>query len=257
MTTAAEHYKDCPRGMTIDEWSARIDLAALYRLVALKGWDDLIFTHISMRVPGSKHHYLLSPFGLMFEEVTASSLIKVDVEGNLIGSGSKMINPAAFAIHSAIHKARDDAKCIIHLHTLDGVALSVCAEGLLPLTQHAMIIGGELAYHDYEGIVLNSHEGEQLVNDLGSKHLMLLRNHGTLAVGPNCGAAWLLIYYLESACSIQLRATTHNRELNKPIQGIPEKVQKMTSAWYDGTLGTFAWPSFLRKLERIDPRYRT
>ncbi|VEB33645.1 class II aldolase/adducin family protein [Legionella cherrii] len=257
MTTAGVYYKECPRGMTIDEWAARVDLAALYRLVAWKGWDDLIFTHISMRVPGSQHHYLLSPFGLMFEEVTASSLMKVDVEGHVIESESKMINPAAFTIHSAIYKARDDAKCVIHLHTLDGVALSVCAEGLLPLTQNAMIIGGELAYHDYEGIVLDSQEGEKLVADLGSKHLMLLRNHGTLAVGPNCGAAWLLIYYLESACSMQLRATTHSRELNKPIQGIPEKVHKMSRAWYDGTLGTFAWPTFLRKLDRIDPRYRT
>jgi ribulose-5-phosphate 4-epimerase/fuculose-1-phosphate aldolase len=152
--------------------------------------------------------------------------------------------------------ARPDAQCVIHLHTVDGAALSVRREGLLPLTQHAMIIGDELAYHDYEGVALDLDERERLVADLGTKHIMLLRNHGTLAVGPNCGAAWLLIYYLERACSMQLRAMGNGGELVRPHQSVSEKVHGQSAAWFDGTAGAFAWPSFLRKLDRIDPGYR-
>ncbi|WP_397585131.1 class II aldolase/adducin family protein [Sphingorhabdus sp.] len=238
------------------ERQARVDLAALYRLVALEGWDDLIFTHISMRVPGPEHHFLINPFGMTFGEITASSLVKVDLEGNLVCSADAIVNPAGFVIHGAIHMARPDAQCVIHLHTVDGAALSVRREGLLPLTQHAMIIGGELAYHDYEGVALDLDERERLVADLGTKHIMLLRNHGTLAVGPNCGAAWLLIYYLERACSMQLRAMCNGVELVQPNQGVSEKVHGQSAAWFDGTAGAFAWPSFLSKLDRIDPGYR-
>lgn len=239
------------------ERQARIDLAALYRLVALEGWDDLIFTHISLRVPGPEHHFLLNPFGMMFGEVTASSLVKIDIEGNPVDSESAMVNPAGFVIHGAIHMARADAQCVIHLHTRDGAALSARSEGLLPITQHAMIIGGELAYHDYEGVVLDMDERERLVADLGSKHLMILRNHGTLAVGPNCGAAWLLIQYLERACAMQLRACALGDGLVLPNQGVPEKVHGQSGAWFDGTAGAFAWPAFLRKLDAIDPSYRS
>jgi ribulose-5-phosphate 4-epimerase/fuculose-1-phosphate aldolase len=242
--------------MSDGERQARVDLAALFRLVALEGWDDLIFTHISMRVPGPEHHFLLNPFGMMFGEVTASSLVKIDVEGKPVDAGSAMVNPAGFVIHSAIHMARPDAQCVVHLHTVDGAALSAREEGLLPLTQHAMIIGGELAYHDYEGVALDLDERERLVADLGSKHVMILRNHGTLAVGPNCGAAWLLIYYLERACSMQLRAMGNGSGLVRPHQGVPEKVHGQSAAWFDGTGGAFAWPSFLRKLDRIDPGFR-
>lgn len=241
--------------MSEAERAARIDLAALYRLVALEGWDDLIFTHISLRVPGPEHHFLLNPFGSMFGEITASSLVKVDVEGRPVDDRAALVNPAGFVIHSAVHMARPDAHCVIHLHTVDGAAVSATREGLLPLTQHAMIIGGGLAYHDYEGVALDLDERERLVADLGDKHVMLLRNHGTLAVGPNCGAAWLLIHYLERACSMQLRATASGA-VQLPNQGVPEKVQGQSAAWFDGTAGAFAWPSFLRKLDRIDQSYR-
>lgn len=247
--------------MNETERQARIDLAAFYRLVALEGWDDLIFTHISLRLPGPDHHFLLNPFGMMFGEVTASSLVKVDLEGRPVDPGSAMVNPAGFVIHSAIHMARPDAQCVVHLHTVDGAALSARAEGLLPLTQHAMIIGGELSYHDYEGVALDMDERERLVADLGDNHTMILRNHGTLAVGPNCGAAWLLIYYLERACSMQLRATASGDSVSgvglvHPQQGVEQKVHGQSSAWFDGSAGAFAWPALLRKLDARDPDYR-
>jgi ribulose-5-phosphate 4-epimerase/fuculose-1-phosphate aldolase len=254
----AEHiYGVSPSNMAASEWRARVDLAALYRLIALEGWDDLIFTHISCRVPGPEHHFLLNPFGVTFGEVTASSLVKIDLDGRPVDDPTAIVNPAGFVIHGAIHMARADAQCVVHLHTVDGAALSARREGLLPLTQHAMIIGEELAYHDYEGVVLDMDERERLVVDLGAKHLMILRNHGTLAVGPNCGAAWLLIYYLERACSMQLRAGADSADLVLPNQGVPTKVRSQSDAWFNGTLGAYAWPTFLRKLDRIDSAYRT
>jgi ribulose-5-phosphate 4-epimerase/fuculose-1-phosphate aldolase len=242
--------------MDFAEWRMRVDLAALYRLIALEGWDDLIFTHISCRLPGPEHHFLLNPFGMTFGEVTASSLVKIDLDGRPVDDPAAIVNPAGFVIHGAIHMAREDACCVVHLHTVDGAALSARREGLLPLTQHAMIIGQELAYHNYEGVVLDMDERERLVANLGDKHLMILRNHGTLAVGPNCGAAWLLIYYLERACSMQLRAGGDGGELVLPNQGVPAKVRAQSDAWFDGTGGSFAWPAFQRKLDRIDPGYR-
>lgn len=256
MEVGQDAYAQCPPGMDPDEWKTRVDLAALYRLVALEGWDDLIFTHISCRVPGPEHHFLLNPFGMTFGEVTASGLVKVDLAGRPVDDPAAIVNPAGFVIHGAIHMAREDACCVVHLHTVDGAALSARREGLLPLTQHAMIIGQELAYHDYEGVVLDMDERERLVADLGDKHLMILRNHGTLAVGPNCGAAWLLIYYLERACSMQLRAAADGGDLVLPNQGVPARVRAQSNAWFDGTGGAYAWPAFLRKLDRIDPGYR-
>lgn len=256
MEVEPEFYDNCPSGMDQDEWRVRVDLAALYRLVALEGWDDLIFTHISCRVPGPEHHFLLNPFGVAFGEVTASCLVKIDLEGCPVEDQTAVVNPAGFVIHGAIHMAREDACCVVHLHSVDGAALSARREGLLPLTQHAMIIGEELAYHDYEGVVLEMDERERLVADLGTRHLMILRNHGTLAVGPNCGAAWLLIHYLERACSMQLRATAAGSEIVMPNQGVPAKVRSQSDAWFDGTLGAYAWPTFLRKLDKIDPGYR-
>lgn len=257
MEIGQEAYAQCPPGMNPHEWKIRVDLAALYRLVALEGWDDLIFTHISCRVPGPEHHFLLNPFGMTFGEVTASSLVKIDLDGRPVEDPAAVVNPAGFVIHGAIHMAREDACCVVHLHTVDGAALSARREGLLPLTQHAMIIGQELAYHEYEGVVLDMDERERLVADLGAKHLMILRNHGTLAVGPNCGAAWLLIYYLERACSMQLRASAGESDLILPIEGVPARVRSQSDAWFDGTGGAYAWPAFLRKLDRIDPGYRT
>lgn len=256
MEVSQDAYGQCPLSMNLEEWKTRVDLAALYRLVALEGWDDLIFTHISCRVPGPDHHFLLNPFGMTFGEVTASSLVKIDLDGRPVEDPAALVNPAGFVIHGAIHMARRDACCVVHLHTVDGAALSARSEGLLPLTQHAMIIGQELAYHDYEGVVLDMDERERLVSHLGTKHLMILRNHGTLAVGRNCGAAWLLIYYLERACSMQLRAIAGGGNVVLPNQSVPAKVRGQSDAWFDGTGGAYAWPAFLRKLDRIDSGYR-
>ncbi len=173
--------------MSAEEWQARVDLAALYRLVALHGWDDMIFTHISARVPGPEHHFLINPYGYYFEEITASSLVKVDLDGNIVQETQSFINPAGFTIHSAIHAAREDAHFVIHLHTVAGVGVAAQAEGLLPIGQNACLLQHQVAYHGYEGLALNHDERERLVADLGDKPLMLLRNHGTLAVGPDGG----------------------------------------------------------------------
>src|SRR5436190_8027457 len=169
--------------VSAEEWQARVDLAALYRLVAMHGWDDLIYTHISGRIPGPEHHFLINPYGLMFEEITASSLVKIDLEGNVVQETPYFINPAGFTIHSAIHAARDDAHYVMHLHTDQGVAVSAQIEGLLPISQTALVCMPQLSYHDYEGIALNLDERDRLVADLGDKGMMLLRNHGTLTVG--------------------------------------------------------------------------
>jgi ribulose-5-phosphate 4-epimerase/fuculose-1-phosphate aldolase len=238
------------------EAEARRDLAAVYRLVALNGWDDLIFTHISARVPGPEHHFLINPFGLRFEEITASSLVKIDLEGNPVEPTEHIVNPAGFVIHSALHMAREDAQCVIHLHTNDGVAVAAQEGGLLPLTQHAMMVEGEVAYHDYEGIAFDLDERERLVTDMGAKHLLLLRNHGTLSIGVSCAAAWLAIYFLERACTMQIRAQSSGAKLVMPRQGVPEKVTEQSLSLFQGSAGAFTWPAELRKLDRIDPSYR-
>src|SRR6478609_9815415 len=174
-----------------EEWAIRVDLAAAYRMVAYYGWDDLIFTHLSARIPGPEHHFLLNPYNLMFEEVTASSLVKVDVQGNPVEPTPFITNPAGFTIHSAIHMARDDAHAVMHLHTAHGQAVSAQSEGLMPLTQTAMLIRGDVAFHDYEGVAVDLGERERLVADLGAKNAMILRNHGTLAVGKNVGECFI------------------------------------------------------------------
>ena len=240
-----------------EEWNLRVDLAATYRLVALHGWDDMVFTHISARVPGPEHHFLINPYGLMFEEITASSLIKIDIEGNKVEDSPYPVNPAGFTIHSALHMNRDDAHCIIHLHTTDGVAVSAQADGLLPLDQHAMLILGDVAYHDYEGVALDLDERERLVHDIGAdKHLMMLRNHGTLAIGRSCADAFLRMYFLERACSMQVRALSGGAKINWPNQGVPEKTKGQGAAGFEGPIGALAWPALIRKLDRIDSSYR-
>lgn len=238
------------------EAQVRHDLAAVYRLIALHGWDDLIFTHVSARVPGPEHHFLINPFGLRFDEICASNLVKIDVEGNPVEAGSALVNPAGFVIHSALHMARADAGCVIHLHTNDGAAVAAQAEGLLPLTQHAMMVCGELAYHDYEGVALDLDERERLVADMGDKHLMLLRNHGTLSVGVSCAAAWLAIYFLERACTMQIRAQSTGARLVLPHQGVPEKVTAQSESLFTGAAGDFTWPALLRRLDQVDPGYK-
>src|SRR4028119_168132 len=189
-----------------EEWAIRVDLAAAYRLVAYYGWDDLVFTHLSARIPGPEHHFLLNPYNLMFEEVTASSLVKVGMDGRPVGETVFNTNAAGFTIHSAVHMARPDANAVIHLHTPHGQAVSAHAEGLLPLTQTAMLVRGDLAFHDYEGVATDHEERERIVADLGLKNAMLLRNHGTLAVGSTVGEAFIRIYFLERACQAQILA---------------------------------------------------
>ena len=239
--------------VSAEEWQARVDLAALYRLVALHGWDDLIYTHISARIPGPEHHFLINPYGLLFGEITASSLVKIDLEGNILQETPYFINPAGFTIHSAIHAARDDAKFVMHLHTDQGVAVAAQKEGLLPLSQHALIVLPRLAYHDYEGIALNLDERERLVADIGDKTLMLLRNHGTLSVGETAANCWVGMFYLERACKQQVMALSVGRE---NVLIAPGAAQKEVSGQVGGGIGgALAWPGCLRKLDRESPGY--
>jgi ribulose-5-phosphate 4-epimerase/fuculose-1-phosphate aldolase len=192
----------------------------------------------------------------LFDEITASSLVKIDLDGQKVGESPYPVNPAGFTIHSALHMNRDDAHCIIHLHSTDGVAVSAQADGLLPIDQHAMLITGDIAYHDFEGVAVDLDERERLVQDIGDKHLMILRNHGTLSVGKSCADAFLRMYYLERSCSMQVRAMAGGVKLNWPNQGVPEKTAGQGSYAFDGPVGALAWPALLRKLDRIDPGYR-
>jgi ribulose-5-phosphate 4-epimerase/fuculose-1-phosphate aldolase len=255
MATLAE--VDTTTEMAPGEWEARVDLAAAYRLVALYGWDDLIFTHLSARVPGPEHHFLINPYDMMFEEITASNLVKIDTEGNPVGKSEHPVNPAGFTIHSAIHMARDDAAAVMHLHTPDGQA-SAMEFGLLPHTQTAMIAKHNVAYHDYEGIATDLEERERLVADLGDKHAMILRNHGTLAVGKSVGDCFLRLYFLERACQAQVKMLSAGLEnLNNPPQGTEEKVAGQTPPGGMAMAAQMlAWPALLRKLDRIDPSFR-
>lgn len=241
-----------------EEWQVRVDLAAAYRLVAHFGWDDLVFTHLSARVPGPEHHFLLNPYNLMFEEVTASSLVKVDMEGRAVDPTPFIVNAAGFTIHSALHMARADALAVIHLHTPNGQAVSAHAEGLLPLTQTAMLIREEIAYHDYEGLAVDLGERERLVADLGDKSAMILRNHGTLAFGETIGEAFLKIYFLERACEAQVKALAAGEDsLNRPPQGAPEITAQQGRASLKAGANMLAWPALLRKAYRLDPGFAT
>lgn len=241
-----------------EEWAVRVDLAAAYRLVAHYGWDDLIFTHLSARVPGPDHHFLINPYTHMFDEITASSLVKIDVEGNRVMEARQPVNKAGFVIHSAIHMGRDDAHAVLHLHTPHGQAVSAMAEGLLPHTQTAMIARHDVAYHDFEGIATDLGERERLVADLGEKNAMILRNHGTLTVGESVPQAFLRMYYLERACEAQVLMLSAGRDgLYNPPQGVEEKVEHQTAAPGMKRLAEgLAWPALLRKLDRIDPSFR-
>lgn len=239
-----------------EEWKIRVDLAAAYRLVAYYGWDDLIFTHLSARIPGPEHHFLLNPYNLMFEEVTASSLVKVDMHGLPLEPSPFITNPAGFTIHSAIHMARADAQAVIHLHTPHGQAVSAHGEGLLPLTQTAMLIRDEVAYHDYEGVAVDLDERERIIADLADKGAMLLRNHGTLAVGETIGEAFLKIYFLERACEAQILASSAGEgNLNSPPQGSPEVTAQQGKMGLKMVAGALAWPALLRKAYRLDPGF--
>jgi ribulose-5-phosphate 4-epimerase/fuculose-1-phosphate aldolase len=240
-----------------EEWKIRVDLAAAYRLVAYHGWDDLIFTHLSARIPGPEHHFLLNPYNLMFEEVTASSLVKVDMNGNPVEPTPFITNPAGFTIHSAVHMARPDAHAVMHLHTPHGQAVSAHGEGLLPLTQTAMLVRADVAYHDYEGVAVDLGERERIVADLGDKGAMLLRNHGTLTVGETVGEAFVKMYFLERACQAQILALSAGDALNNPPQGSPEVTAEQGKVGLKVGANLLAWPALLRKAYRLDPSFAT
>ncbi|MEO6433152.1 MAG: class II aldolase/adducin family protein [Sphingomicrobium sp.] len=240
-----------------EEWNIRVDLAAAYRMVAHYGWDDLIFTHLSARVPGPEHHFLINPYNLMFEEITASSLVKIDVHGNAVEPTPFITNPAGFTIHSAIHMAREDAGAVMHLHTPAGQAVSAHEDGLLPLTQTAMLIRGSLGFHDYEGVATDLEERERLVADLGDKQGMILRNHGTLAVGGNVGECFLTLYYIERACAAQIMALSAGDKCSNPPQGTPEMAAEQGAIGLKVAANLLAWPALLRKAHRLDPSFAT
>lgn len=239
------------------EWTQRVDLAACYRLVALYGWDDLIFTHISARVPGPEHHFLINPYGMMFGEITASSLVKVDLEGRKVSPSAYDINPAGFTIHSAVHAAREDANCVLHVHSINGVAVSAQADGVLPLSQHSMFVLASLGYHDYEGVALVDDEKPRLVRDLGHKKFLMLRNHGLLTVGRSVADAFIAMYMFETTCMIQLRAQAGGQKLlridDAILAGAPAQFAEVTR----GAGGELAWPALLRKVDRVDSTYRS
>ncbi len=240
-----------------EEWAIRVDLAAAYRLVAYYGWDDIIFTHLSARIPGPEHHFLLNPYQLMFEEVTASSLVKVDVDGNPVDPTPFITNPAGFTIHSAVHMAREDAHAVMHLHTPAGQAVSAHEDGLMPLTQTAMLVRGDLAFHDYEGVATDLQERERIVADLGDKGAMLLRNHGTLAVGGNVGECFLKLYFVERACQAQIMALSAGDKVSRPPQGAAELAAEQGGVGLKMAANLLAWPALKRKAYRLDPGFAT
>lgn len=242
--------------VSAEEWTVRQDLAALYRLVAMHGWTDSVFTHLTARVPGPEHHFLINPFGMLFETVTASTLVKVDLAGNKIIDTPYPINPAGYNIHSAVHEARENAQCVMHLHTRCGVAVAAQKNGLLPISQQASVALGSLAYHDYEGISLNADEKARLVNDLGNKFAMILRNHGTLVAAPSIAEAWLMMYNLETACQIQIAAQSGGAELILLGQDMIDLNAAAISAVTAGQGGHIAWRAMLDKVSRHDPSYR-
>ena len=239
-----------------EEWAVRVDLAACYRLIAMYGWDDLVFTHISARVPGPDEHFLINAYGMLFEEMTASSLVKVDLAGEKVLDSPHPVNPAGFVIHSAVHEARPDVGCVLHTHTKAGVAVSAQADGLLPISQVSLFPYASLGYHDYEGVALNDDEKPRLVADLGSNNALILRNHGLLTTGATIADAFLNMYALETACQTQIMAQSSGGELVMVPQPIVDGILAQAELVTKGLMGQLAWPGLLRKLDRLDPSFR-
>lgn len=237
------------------EQQVRIDLAACYRLVAHFGWDDLVATHISARVPG-EDAFLINPFGYLFEEITPASLVKIDFNGDIIGSSPYGVNKAGFVVHSAIHAVRHDANCVLHLHTVDGVAVSMLEEGLLPWNQNAMMFANDIAYHDFEGVADKMDERERLQADLGDKYMMLLRNHGTIALGPSVAEAFTAAYYFEKACSTQVRALSMGRKLTPVSDETVQSVAQYRTGGRFPVAEPLVWPALMRMLDRNCPGWR-
>jgi len=238
------------------EWQVRVDLAACYRLIALYGWDDLVFTHVSARVPGPDEHFLINAYGLLFEEMTASSLVKVDLAGEKVLESPHMVNPAGFVIHSAVHEARHDVGCVLHTHTRAGIAVSAQQDGLLPISQTSLFPYSTLAYHDYEGVALNDDEKPRLVADLGNNNALMLRNHGLLTTGPTIADAFLMMYVFETACQIQVMAQSSGGDLVQVPQPIVDGIEAQAEQVTKGLGGQLIWPGLLRKLDRTDPSFR-
>lgn len=240
------------------EWAMRVDLAACYRLVHAHGWCDQVYNHITARVPGPDHHFLINPFGLAYEEITASNLVKIDLDGNVMDGSEYGVNAAGYTIHSAIHAAREDAICVVHTHSDAGTAVSCLKEGFIPMTQGGYQFYNRMAYHDYEGIALDLSERERLVADLGNHWAMVLRNHGILTIGETVSRAFTRLYYLEQACRVQLSAMATGRELNFP----PHDVCEHTAKQWEGGIDDLhdkelpEWPAYLRMLDRKDPSFR-
>jgi ribulose-5-phosphate 4-epimerase/fuculose-1-phosphate aldolase len=243
--------------VSAEEWSARVDLAAAYRLVAHYGWDDLVFTHLSARVPGPEHHFLINPYGMLFDEITASSLVKVDLDGKLVMESPYEINPAGFTIHSAVHAAREDAACVMHLHSLNGIAVSAQRSGVLPISQQSIFVLSSLGYHDYEGVALDDDEKPRLTRDLGKNRYLMLRNHGLLTVARSVAEAFTAMYLFERTCTIQVRAMAGGSELVQIPQAILDSAKEQSRKVTRGAgAGALSWPGLLRKLDRLDPSYR-
>jgi len=238
------------------ERAMRVDLAAAYRLVALAGWDDLIYSHISATVPNEPRHFLINPFGLAFDEVTASNLVKIDETAEIIGDSAHSVNVTGFALHAALHAARPEAVCVLHLHETSAIAVSVQEAGLLPLSQHALRFEGELAYHDYEGLAFSPREGASLVRALGKKTAMLLRNHGLVVLGRTVAEAYVLAATLIKACRIQIAAQSGNAALHRPRDAV---IVLAAEQLRDGGAieGVAEWPALIRKLDRVCPDFRS
>ena len=250
------HIPSLKEVVSAEEWQLRCELAACYRLVAAYGWTDLVFTHISARIPGPEHQFLINPYGLLFEEITASSLVKVDQDCNKLHDSPFPVNPAGFTIHSCIHQAREDAGCVLHTHTRAGVAVSAQKHGLLPLSQHASLAIPMVAYHDYEGVALHEEEKPRLQANLGMAKSLILRNHGLLTVGRNIPEAFFNMYFLEMACRIQIDALSSSEVIHigpGPMQA-NLNISKVATA---GQGPGIAWPALMRKVERMDPGYKS
>ena len=242
--------------VSAEEWQLRVDLAACYRLVAMYGWSDLVFTHISVRIPGPEHHFLINPYGMLFDEITASSLVKVDMACNKLIDSPYPVNPAGFVIHSCIHAAREDVQCVLHTHSRAGVAVSAQKCGVLPISQQSTFVLSSLAYHDYEGVALRDDEKPRLVADMGTNSYLMLRNHGLLTVGKSVADAFLNMYTFENTCRIQIDAQAGGELVTvdpRILDGLSQVMKTVTK----GMGANLAWPALLRRLDRENPGYDT
>ncbi len=249
---------DLKNKVSPQEWQTRVELAACYRLFVLQGWDDLIHTHVTARIPNTEH-ILINAFGLAFDEITASNLVKIDINGNIVDKDCPFdINPAGFTIHSAVHEARHDDMCALHVHTNETIAVASLKEGLLPLSQYSMFALASISYHDYEGLAVNADEKLRLQQDLGDKNFMLLRNHGALTMGRTIGDAFMHMYDLVRACQIQLQILATGKEAIYVDQAIIDGIKAQANIVHSGlTGGQKAWPAMMRKVYRVDPSFAT